>query len=105
MPFVSLEAMHGEIWEELDEAWSQVSRSGRFIGGEAVDCFEAQWAAYCGTTYCVGVDNGTSAVELTLAAAGVGPGDEVIVPGNTFVATAEAVVAVGAYPVFVDVDP
>ena len=76
-----------------------------FIGGEAVDRFEAEWAAYCGTRHCVGLSDGTAALELALAALGIGPGDEVIVPANTFIATVEAVAAVGAVPVMIDVDP
>jgi dTDP-4-amino-4,6-dideoxygalactose transaminase len=90
---------------ELDDAWRQVSRSAQFIGGEFVERFEAEWATYCQSAHCVGVASGTAALELSLAALGIGRGDEVIVPANTFVATATAVVAVGATPVFVDVDP
>jgi dTDP-4-amino-4,6-dideoxygalactose transaminase len=70
-----------------------------------VTCFEREWAAYCGTSHAVGVANGTDALHLTLRALGIGPGDEVLVPANTFVATAEAVVLAGASPRFVDVDP
>ncbi len=103
--FLDLSSMHREIQAELDEAWRQVSRSGRFVGGEFVDRFEQEWARYCGTRCCVGVANGTAALQLTLEALGVGRGDEIIVPANTFFATAEAVFAVGAVPVFVDVDP
>jgi dTDP-4-amino-4,6-dideoxygalactose transaminase len=97
--------MHREIKAELDEAWRQVSQSAKFIGGEFVERFEAEWASYCHADYCVGVASGTAALELSLAALGIGPGDEVIVPANTFIATATAVVAVGATPVFIDVDP
>ena len=71
---------------------------GRFVGGPEVEQFEASFAAYCETTACVGVANGTDALELILAGLGIGPGDEVIVPTNTFVATAEAVCAVGPAP-------
>jgi dTDP-4-amino-4,6-dideoxygalactose transaminase len=67
--------------------------------------FEAEWSEYCGAKHCVGLSDGTAALQLGLAGLGIGPGDEVIVPANTFVATAEAVAAVGATPVFVDVDP
>ncbi|MEK0081748.1 DegT/DnrJ/EryC1/StrS family aminotransferase [Benzoatithermus flavus] len=105
VPFLDLAAMHAGLWPELDQIWHLASRSGSFIGGELVERFETLWASYCGTRHCVGVDNGTSAIELTLAALGIGRGDEVIVPTNTFIATAEAVVATGARPVFVDVDP
>ncbi|MGL4968153.1 MAG: DegT/DnrJ/EryC1/StrS family aminotransferase [Inquilinus sp.] len=105
IPFLDLSPMHAELEAELDEAWRRVSRSGKFIGGELVDRFEDQWAAYCGTAHCVGLASGTVALQLGLSALGIGPGDEVIVPANTFFATAEAVLAVGARPVFVDVDP
>jgi dTDP-4-amino-4,6-dideoxygalactose transaminase len=105
IPILDLDAMHREIQTELDDAWRQVSRSAQFIGGEFVERFEADWARYCHAEHCVGVASGTAALELALAGLGIGPGDEVIVPTNTFVATATAVVAVGATPVFVDVDP
>jgi dTDP-4-amino-4,6-dideoxygalactose transaminase len=97
--------MHAEVRDDLEEAWRRVSSSGQFIGGEAVENFESEWADYCGTKYCVGVGSGTAALELTLAALRLGRGDEVIVPANTFIATAAAVAAVGARTVFVDVDP
>src|SRR5207248_5960812 len=77
----------------------------RFIGGEAVEEFEHAWSAYCGVPHAVGVGNGTDALQLVISALGVGEGDEVIVPANTFVATAEAIVAAGATPRFADVDP
>src|SRR4051794_27103782 len=104
VPFLDLSAQHDEIRTELDEAWFRISRSNSFIGGPDVERFESEFAAYCGVSHCVGVANGTDALTLTLAALGIGMGDEVIVPANTFVATVEAVVAVGATPVFVDVD-
>ena len=78
---------------------------GQFVGGPDVERFEANFAAYCESRACVGVANGTDALELILAGLSIGPGDEVIVPANTFVATVEAVCAVGARPRFVDVDP
>jgi dTDP-4-amino-4,6-dideoxygalactose transaminase len=104
VPFLDLTAQHDEIRTELDETWFRISRSNSFIGGPDVECFESAFAAYCGVSHCVGVANGTDALTLTLDALGIGIGDEVIVPANTFVATVEAVVAVGATPVFVDVD-
>ena len=76
-----------------------------FVGGPEVEEFEASFAAYCDATYVRGRGNGTDALELILAGLGIGPGDEVIVPANTFIATAEAVCAVGARPRFVDVLP
>jgi dTDP-4-amino-4,6-dideoxygalactose transaminase len=86
-------------------AWKTVLGHGKFIGGPEVEAFESAFAAYCDVEHCVGVANGTDALELILAGLGIGAGDEVIVPTNTFVATAEAVVAVGAIPRFVDVLP
>jgi dTDP-4-amino-4,6-dideoxygalactose transaminase len=103
--FLDLSAMHTEVQAELDEAWRQVSRSGKLIGGEFVERFEAEWAAYCGTRHCVGVANGTAALQLILEGLGIGRDDEVILPASTFFATAEAVIAAGALPRFVDVDP
>ncbi|MFN2589484.1 MAG: DegT/DnrJ/EryC1/StrS family aminotransferase [Actinomycetota bacterium] len=105
VPLTDLGAMTADVAEELGVAWKQVLMDSSFIGGEAVERFETEWAAYCGTRYAVGVANGTDALELTLRALGIGAGDEVIVPANTFVATAEAVVLAGASPRFVDVDP
>jgi dTDP-4-amino-4,6-dideoxygalactose transaminase len=97
--------MTREARAHIGRGWQQVLASSRFIGGEAVERFEADWAAYCGRPHAVGVANGTDALQLTLTALGIGPGDEVIVPANTFVATAEAVVAAGATPRFADVSP
>jgi dTDP-4-amino-4,6-dideoxygalactose transaminase len=104
IPFNDLFFMHAEVSDQLDEAWRELSRSSKFIGGEYVERFEAEWAQYCDVDYCVGLGSGTAALELTLRALGIGPGDEVIVPANTFIATASAVAAVGAQVVFVDVD-
>ena len=103
--FLDLAAMHADNREALDAAWHDVIAANAFIGGPYVDRFEGQWAAYCGTRHCIGVANGTDALTLILAALDIGVGDEVVVPANTFIATAEAVTAVGATPVFVDVDP
>ena len=105
VPLIDLSAMHAEIERELDQAWQEVSRSGHFIGGQTVENFESAWSDYCEVRHCVGVASGTAALQLSLAALGIGPGDEVIVPANTFFATAEAVLAVGAKPTFVDVSP
>ena len=104
IPFCDLALMHAEVSDKLDDAWTELSRSSKFIGGEFVERFEAEWAQYCGVEYCVGLGSGTAALELALRGLGIGPGDEVIVPANTFIATAEAVAAVGAQVVFVDVD-
>ena len=105
IPFLDLATPHAELRPAFDRVWNTVADSGAFIGGELVEQFEEAWAAYCGASHAVGVANGTDSIELILRALGVGPGDEVVVPANTFIATAEAVVAVGATPVFVDVDP
>jgi dTDP-4-amino-4,6-dideoxygalactose transaminase len=103
--FLDVAGITQRVRDELDVQWKAVLDHGRFVGGPEVDQFEAQFAEYCERAHCVGVANGTDALELILAALGVGPGDEVLVPGNTFVATAEAVVSVGARPRFVDVLP
>jgi dTDP-4-amino-4,6-dideoxygalactose transaminase len=105
VPFLDLERVHAELREPLDLAWKTVLGHGRFIGGPEVAAFEGAFADYCEAEHCVGVANGTDALELILAGLGIGPGDEVIIPTNTFVATAEAVVTVGARPRFVDVLP
>jgi dTDP-4-amino-4,6-dideoxygalactose transaminase len=105
VPFSDLAAQTAEIRSELDAAWTQLVDSGRFVGGSVVEDFEREWAAYCGTRWAVSVANGTDSLQLILRALGIGPGDEVIVPANTFIATAEAVALVGATPRFVDVEP
>jgi dTDP-4-amino-4,6-dideoxygalactose transaminase len=105
VPFIDLRAADRNLGGELQEAWQDVTGTSAFIGGPHVDAFEEAFARYCASAHCVGVGNGTDALELALACLGIGPGDEVIVPANTFVATASAVVSVGATPVFVDVDP
>lgn len=103
--FLDLGALHAPLRDAFDKIWFETMRDSSFISGPAVASFEKEWAAYCGTEMAIGVANGTDAIELVLVGMGVGPGDEVIVPANTFVATAEAVVTAGATPVFVDVDP
>ena len=105
VPFLDLAAVHLDLRDDLDVAWKEVLAHGRFIGGPEVTEFEAAFAGYCEVAHCVGVANGTDALELILAGLGIGPGDEVIVPANTFVATVEAVCAAGARPRFVDVRP
>lgn len=104
VPFLDLAALHAEVRDQLDKAWHETIERNGFVGGEALDRFEQDFAGFCGAAHAVGVANGTDALELVLAGLGIGPGDEVIVPANTFIATAEAVVRVGATPVFVDVD-
>jgi dTDP-4-amino-4,6-dideoxygalactose transaminase len=105
VPFLDLAAMHASLREELDDAWRRIVHGSAFIGGSAVEQFESEWADYCSAKYAIGVANGTDALVLVLRGLGIGVGDEVVLPANTFVATAEAVVLVGAIPRFVDVDP
>lgn len=104
VPFLDLAAQQAEIADEVLPVWRAQFTSAAFVGGPEVAAFEKEYAAYIGVQHCVGVANGTDAVELALRAVGVGPGDEVIIPVNTFIATAEAATRIGAVPVFVDVD-
>lgn len=104
IPFVSFEHMHGELKEELRQAYEKVMASEWFIQGNECAKFEEEFAAYCGADYCVGCGNGLDALFLILKAYGIGQGDEVIVPSNTFIATALAVSYTGAKPVFVEPD-
>lgn len=105
VPFLDLAAMHAELIPELNTAWNHAVSTSGFIGGEPIGRFEEEWAAYCDTRHCVGLSNGTAALQLALAALGIRMGDEIIVPANTFVATVEAIEAVGATPVYIDVNP
>lgn len=105
IPFLDLKPAYAELAEQLDAASRRVMASGWFVLGPEVEAFEAEFAAYCGTRYCVGVGNGLEAMELVLRAWDIGPGDEVIVPSNTYIATWLAVSAVGATPVPVEPDP
>jgi dTDP-4-amino-4,6-dideoxygalactose transaminase len=104
VPFVNLQAGHEGLHQELDEAIRGVLTRGDFVLGRDVDLFEEEFAAYCGSQFAVGVDSGLSALELGLRAFDIGPGDEVIVPSHTFIATAAAVTFAGATPVLVDVE-
>jgi dTDP-4-amino-4,6-dideoxygalactose transaminase len=105
VPFTDLGAMTRDVRETVSRMWSSILDSNRFVGGELVERFEAEFAAYCESADAIGVANGTDAIQLTLRALGIGPGDEVIVPANSFVATAEAVALAGATARFADVDP
>jgi dTDP-3-amino-3,4,6-trideoxy-alpha-D-glucose transaminase len=96
----SLEPYH----DRLSEALERVTRDGRYILGPEVEAFEREFADYLGARHCVGVANGTDALSIALRALGVGPGDEVVMPSFTFYATAEAALAIGAVPVFCDID-
>jgi dTDP-4-amino-4,6-dideoxygalactose transaminase len=104
VPFLDVGAASRELRGEIESALARVAASGRFVLGPEVEAFESEWAAFVGTAGCVGVGNGLDALTLALRAMDVGPGDEVIVPGQTFVATWLAVTATGATPVPVDVD-
>jgi dTDP-4-amino-4,6-dideoxygalactose transaminase len=104
IPFVDLKAQYQSLKAELDAAVSQVVTKTAFIGGRYAASFERSFAEYIGVDHCVAVANGTDAIEIGLRAIGIGPGDEVIVPANTFLATAEGVSNIGAHPVFVDID-
>lgn len=104
IPFLDLKAPYLELRREIDEAIARVVSSGWFIGGVEVDQFEADYAQYCGATHAVGVANGLDALHLALRAMDVGPGDEVIVPSNTYIATWLAVSQCGATPVPVEPD-
>src|SRR3954469_20650924 len=105
IPLVDLSAAHAEVAEEVSVGFKRVLAETAFIGGEEVAAFEREYAAFSRVRHCVGVANGTDALELALRAVGVGAGHEVVLPANTFVATAEAVARAGATPVLVDIDP
>jgi dTDP-4-amino-4,6-dideoxygalactose transaminase len=105
VPLVDLAAAHVEVAEEVEAGFKRVLAETAFVGGAEVAAFEQEYAAFSGLPHCVGVANGTDALELALRAVGVGPGAEVILPANTFIATAEAVARAGATVVLVDCDP
>jgi len=105
IPLVDLRAQYRAIKPEIDRAILRVVDRGQFILGPQLEALEREIAAYCGTTHAVGVASGTDALELALRACGVGPGHEVLTSAYSFFATAEAILAVGAVPVFVDIDP
>ena len=105
VPFVDLAAQYRPITAEIHEATSRVIENADFILGREVNLFEEEFAAFCDAKYAVGVDSGTSALELALRAYDIGPGDEVITAANSFIASALAVSHAGATPVLVDVDP
>ena len=104
VPFLDFVGPYEELKAELDEAFHRFMRSGWYILGKEVQVFEDEFAAYCGVNHCVGVGNGLDALHLTLKAYGIGPGDEVIVPSNTYIATWLAVSYAGATPVPVEPD-
>lgn len=103
IPFVDLKAQYLSIQDEIDSAIANVIDKTQFIGGEITKSFETSFAEYAKAKHCVGMANGTDAIEIALKALGVGEGDEVLVPALTWISTAGAVNGVGAEPVFVDV--
>lgn len=105
VPLVDLQVQMAEIYDDVREEIEDVLLTAAFIGGTAVKRFEMAYAQFTGTEHCIGAGNGTDALELAMRACGVGIGGEVILPANSFVATAEAVERIGAVPVLVDVDP
>ena len=105
VPFLDLRAQYKEIAHEVEPLVTEAMQQGMFIGGPHVSGFEDEFAGFCNTPYCVGVNSGTDALRFALMAAGIGENDEVITVPNTFIATTEAISQVGAVPVFVDIDP
>jgi dTDP-4-amino-4,6-dideoxygalactose transaminase len=103
--FVDLGRLHAEIDSELQDAFTRLLATSAYTLGEEVERFEEEFATYCEVEHCVGVASGTAALSLMLEAYRIGPGDEVIVPGHTFIASALAVAHAGATPVLCDVDP
>ncbi len=105
IPFVDLKAQYASVKDEADAAIARVLAETAFISGRYAAAFEAEFAEYIGASHCLAVANGTDAIEIALRAVGIEPGDEVLVPANTFLATAEGVSNIGANVVFVDNDP
>ncbi len=105
VPYLDLKAQYRSIKPEIDEAIARVLESCQFVLGPEVEAFENEFAEYCGTTDCIAVNSGTSALHLALLAAGVGPGDEVITVPFTFVASVATILYTGAKPVLVDIEP
>jgi dTDP-4-amino-4,6-dideoxygalactose transaminase len=105
VPFLDLKAQYKQIEHDVVPMIKEAMENAMFIGGPNVEGFEKEFADFCNTRFCVGVNSGTDALRFVLMAVGVGSGDEVITVPNTFIATTEAISQVGATPVFVDVDP
>ena len=101
IPFGDFTPMHSEIRQEMLTTFEDVYDKGWFIGGEPCERFEEHFAAYVGARHCVACGNGLDGLHMMLVAAGIGPGDEVIVPAQTYIATALAVTYAGATPVYV----
>lgn len=105
LPLFDLARQWPDLRDEAHEVFERVAAAGAFSLGEELERFEAEYAEFCGSRHCVGVADGTVAIELALRAVGAGPGTEVVTVAHTFVATVEAIAATGATPVLVDVDP
>ncbi len=105
IPFLNLKKIHEDMAGELDEAIATVRAHGMFINGPEVEEFEKRWAEYCKVPASAGAANGTSSLHAILSCADIGPGDEVILPSHTFIATAESVVQAGATPIFAEINP
>lgn len=105
VPFLDINAQNNSIRQELQLAVDSVTQTGQFVLGPAVETFERDFSSYCGTKYCVGLNNGTSALQMALHACDIGPGDEVITTPHTWISTSWAISYVGARPVYVDIDP
>lgn len=103
VPFINLKIQYKQIEQEVIPMITAAMANGAFVGGEQVSCFETEFAEFCDSNYCVGVNSGTDALRFALMAIGIGPGDEAITVSNTFIATTEAISQVGATPVFVDI--
>lgn len=104
VPFLDLVAAHANIKDQLMAVLDDAVSSGHFVGGAAVEAFEKEYASYCGSSYCVGVNSGTDALRFALIAAAIPPGSLVLTVPNTFIATTEAITQAGALPAFIDVD-
>ena len=105
IPFVDLKSQYHSIKQEIDSAISEVISKTAFVGGPFLDSFEQSFAKFCNVKHCIGVGNGTDALFLALKGLGIGEGDEVVVPANSFIATSEAVTMTGAKVAFVDINP
>ncbi|MFM8557747.1 MAG: DegT/DnrJ/EryC1/StrS family aminotransferase, partial [Betaproteobacteria bacterium] len=105
MEFIDLKTQYQRLKADIDARIQRVLDHGQYILGPEVAELEEQLATYTGARHCISVANGTDALQIALMAVGVGPGDEVITPGFTYVATAETVALLGARPVYVDIDP
>src|SRR5271166_4825427 len=104
IPFLDLISPHVEMEEELVNAFRTTLRTAAFVGGKAVEEFEAAFAEFCGVDHCVGVGSGTDALRFAVIAARVIPGDSVLTVPNTFIATTEAITQAGAHQEFIDID-